>query len=55
MSKMVGCKSCGAQVAQGALLCPQCGETNPGVHVMRGIAITVGLLFALWIVLIVLR
>jgi integrase len=47
MSKMVGCKSCGAQVAQGALLCPQCGETNPGVHVMRGIAITVGLLFAL--------
>jgi hypothetical protein len=48
MSRMVPCKACGVEVAQGALLCPKCGEVNPGVHVMRGIAILVGLIIVLF-------
>ncbi len=48
MSKRVPCKACGVEVAGGALLCLKCGVVNPGVHVMRGIAILVGLIIVLF-------
>jgi hypothetical protein len=54
MSRLVPCKACGAEVAGGALLCPKCGELNPGVRIMRGIAILVGLIIALYGLLVML-
>jgi len=31
-AKIVPCKSCGTQVALGAIVCPNCGELNPGIR-----------------------
>ena len=39
---LVKCKSCGAQVGDGAVACPKCGELFAGTHIMRGVVMFVG-------------
>lgn len=41
MNKLVACKTCGAEIAKSAKVCPNCGATQKKRHVVLGIVLLI--------------
>ncbi len=54
MSKLINCKTCGAQISDQAKVCPHCGEKNTSTGIVGGIKLVGKILLGVFIFIIIL-